>query len=119
MPCPEQEDNDKTDNAPLLLTFLWKLSTLQLKDNLARQVQEQLGLQPGDPRTRKTSGFQWRGWVSVRETQPPTPLTVGDAPKESRLPVTGNGLQNNRDELLGDNGTQKAPSIPKGEKPKE
>ena len=54
----------------------------------------------------------------MRDTQFFTPLTVGDAPKESHLLVTGNSSQSNKDELLGDNGAQQAPSTPEGEGPK-
>ena len=64
------------------------------------------------------SRSQQRGWLSVRDTQSPTPLTVGDAPDESLLLVTGNGLQSNRDEPLNNNSAQQASSTPKGEKPK-
>ena len=56
--------------------------------------------------------------MSVHNTQPPTPLTIGDIPEKSRLLVTGNGLRSNRDELLGDNGMQQAPSTPKRDGPK-
>ena len=53
----------------------------------------------------------------MRDTQSLTPPTIRDAPVESCLLVTGNGLQSNRNELLGDNGVQQAPSTPKGEGP--
>ena len=85
---------------------------------MARQIREQLGLQPGSPGAEKTSGSQRQGWVSVHYTQSPTPLTVRDAPEESCLLVTGSNLQSNKDELLGNNGMQQAPSTPKGEGPK-
>ena len=114
-----QEGKGKTDKAPLPLAFLQRLGILQFKDALARQFQEQLGPQSEDPKAKKTSRSQWQGRVIVRDTQPPTPLTVRDALKESRLPVTSNNLQSNRYKPQEDNSAQKAPSTPKGEEPEE
>ena len=85
---------------------------------MARPIREQLGLNPGGLKAKEMSRSQRRGWVSVRDTQSPTPLTVGDAPEKSCLLVTGNSLQSNKDEPLGDNGVQQAPSTPKREGPK-
>ena len=115
MPRPEQEGEGKMDNAPLTTAFLWRLSTLQPRDALARHVQGQLGLQPGGPEAGETFWSQQRGWVSVRDTQSPTPLTIRDAQEKSCLLVTSNSLRSNKDELLGDNCAQQAFSTPKGE----
>ena len=56
MPRPEQEDKGKTDNVSLPPAFFWRLGTLQLKDAMARQIQEQLGLQPGSLGAEETFG---------------------------------------------------------------
>ena len=106
------------DNTPLTPASFQRLGTRQPEDALARHVQGQLGLQPAGLEAGKMSASQWRGWVSVRDTQSPTSPTVGDAPKESCLLVTGNGLQSNRDEPLDDNSAQQAPSTSKEERPK-
>ena len=82
---------------------------------MVRQIQEQLGLQPGSPGAKEMSLSQGRGWVNVHDTQSPTSLTIGDALEESCPLVTGDNLQSNRNESLGDNSVQQAPSTPEGE----
>ena len=52
------------------------------------------------------------------DTQSLTSLTVEDATEESCLLVTGSNLRSNKNEPLGDNDAQQAPSTPKGKRPK-
>ena len=57
-------------------------------------------------------GSQWGGWVSMRDTQSPTPPTVGDALEEGCLLVTGNDSRSNMNKPLGDNSAQQSLSTP-------
>ena len=57
--------------------------------------------------------------MSVRDTQPLTPLTVGDIPEKRYLPVTGNNSRSNWDKPPDYNSAQKASSTLKEEEPKE